>query len=315
MSLVLETQPADAPAAGDWRRRLTLRPVTPVDYDGIIASDREVYPTPDGLTLEVLHTWYAKHPELGMVFADAVTGAIAGSCVVVPLSKHGWEQLTQGHLSEAALGADTLFDADRDDEIGLHVYHIEKTPTYPADLPRFGLVALEALADVLQAIQQRRQQAAGQESKGDPRVQAESKPPDAEGTTGSADVGNAPATPARLRVCGLSGLTVTKAGFALFSLLYGCRERSYVCPEHILRRTCDGRLEVHSLESQEQLRELLATAGRQGAAAGGGEGGENGLLYVMRARMLVVAPDEPSLVWCFLGTDGQWARPGDVRVS
>ncbi len=312
MSSVLDVQ---TQPAGDWRRRLTLRPVTPADYDGILASDREVYPSPNGLTLEALQTWYANYPEFGMVFADAETGAIAGSCVVVPLSKHGWEQLTQGHLSEAALGADTLFDANRDNEIGLHVYHIEKTLAYPADLPRFGLVALEALADVLQAIQQRLQQAARQGSKGDPLVQAASRSPAAEGPTGSADVGSAPATQARLRVCGLSGLAVTRAGFALFSLLYGCRERSYVCPEHILRRTCDGRLEVHSVELQQQLIQLLAAAGRKEAAAGGGEAGRGGLSYVMRARMLVVTPEEPSLVWCFLGAEGQCARAGDVRVS
>ncbi|KAG2489998.1 hypothetical protein HYH03_011626 [Edaphochlamys debaryana] len=117
---------------------------------------------------------------------------------------------------------------------------------YPSELPRFGTVALEAIADALASL-------------GRP-----------------------------VRVCGLSGLTVTKAGVSLFTSLYGCRERSFVCHEHILQDPSTGALEVHEADDPMQLQALL----------------HRGLSYVVRVRMLMVTPDEPSLVWLTLPAAG-----------
>lgn len=237
-------------SATGWRERLVLSHVTPDYYESIIQADRKFYPTPHGLNTQILDRWCSKYPQFGLLFKDPTSKEVLANCIVVPLNKHGWAQLTEGQLSESELDESTLFDGAKDNVIGLHIYHLEKSSTYPADLPSFGLVALEGIADILCGLQKQ------------------------------AGLG-------ALRVCGLSGLTVTKAGIALFSTTYGCRERSYICKEHIMQEGTGGPLQVHVAENQEQLEELLA----------------RGLRYVLRARMMVVTPDEPSLVWCLLGAN------------
>ncbi|KAG2449070.1 hypothetical protein HYH02_005819 [Chlamydomonas schloesseri] len=238
--------------ASQWRSQLSVKAVDASAYPGIIAADKLVYPTSNGLTEAVLSRWFGKHPEFGLIFLDQATGRTVANCIVVALCERGWHLLTEGKVTESELDGDLLFDAARDDTIGLHVYHLEKSSSeYPQDVPRFGMVALDAIAEVLAALRRTRP----------------------------------PGRP--LEVCGFSGLTVTRLGCSLFSNLYGCRERAYVCKEHLLLSE-DGALEVHEAETQEELQRLL-----QPPSGGNGRG----RTYVLRARMLVVTPDEPSLVW------------------
>lgn len=51
---------------------------------------------------------------------------VAGIAVFIPLNSYGWSQLTMGRKTESSLGPEHLYEGNRDTDLYLHCYHIEK---------------------------------------------------------------------------------------------------------------------------------------------------------------------------------------------
>eukprot|EP00004_Rigifila_ramosa_P020466 TRINITY_DN5309_c0_g1_i1.p2 TRINITY_DN5309_c0_g1~~TRINITY_DN5309_c0_g1_i1.p2 ORF type:complete len:201 (-),score=37.12 TRINITY_DN5309_c0_g1_i1:28-630(-) len=87
-------------------------------------------------------------------------------------------------------------------------------------------------------------------------------------------------------VCGVSNLSVSKAGVGLSLLRWDMRESiaSHGQTEHILQRS-DGSLVVKVGLQQDELTRLITA---------------DGLRYVVRCRLLVLLPTDVSLVWVHL---------------
>lgn len=109
------------------QENMKYRPITKEDYSKLLELDKKVYPTNNPVTPNILDNWYAKNPEFGMIFEND-KGKLEGMCITIPLNKKGWKKLTKGKLAEADLNSKTIFDNSKDDEVGLHIYHIEKFP-------------------------------------------------------------------------------------------------------------------------------------------------------------------------------------------
>ncbi|EQC37374.1 hypothetical protein SDRG_05591 [Saprolegnia diclina VS20] len=121
------------------------RPIAVCDFDAILASDKEMYPTDTPLTPEAMAQWYMFHPEFGMIY-DGL-----GCCIVVPVTKATWTAYIRKEIDEAGL-VNGVFDAatDEDGELGLHLYHIEKTPAWTRDYARMATVVLADLGRILE---------------------------------------------------------------------------------------------------------------------------------------------------------------------
>ncbi|ORX90647.1 hypothetical protein K493DRAFT_339871 [Basidiobolus meristosporus CBS 931.73] len=256
---------------------LKRRAIEPSDFEAILASDIDVYPTESPLTLETLQKWYTHHPEFGMVYyhdgfdVDSGSGEnssepiVIGACSVVPLTAKGWLKLSCGEVIESQLEEDMLFNNAQPSgncEIGLHIYHMERYPTWSSfsaqtgNKEKLGTLVLKSIQEILDQL----------------RV-----------------------TNRNLKVIGLSGLCVSTAGINLFSNYYNCREREdYICREYILRapsnpqlaeigpRQCNSKsLVVVETSNQETLTRLL----------------EHGYQFITRCKMLVLKPEDCSVVW------------------
>lgn len=85
-----------------------------------------------------------------------------------------------------------------------------------------------------------------------------------------------------LKIIGFSGLCVTSEGIGLFYNKFNCRERDFINSEHMLSK--DGKLEIFDTDSKEELNKKL----------------NEGYDYLNRCKMLVLYPNEPSLIWNYL---------------
>ncbi|KAH6851057.1 hypothetical protein B0I37DRAFT_127734 [Chaetomium sp. MPI-CAGE-AT-0009] len=110
----------------------------------VYASDQDMYPV--ALPYSRLRAWVDACPELSVCFnreaggddggAVAVDG-VAGVVIVLPLRKPCWEDLLSGRLKEPDIEPGSAFPrsgfgdcdgrgGDEEEEVGLHVYHIER---------------------------------------------------------------------------------------------------------------------------------------------------------------------------------------------
>ena len=85
-----------------------------------------------------------------------------------------------------------------------------------------------------------------------------------------------------LRVIGFSGLCATVEGAGLFYNKLNCRERKFVSSEYILNK--NGKLKLYNLSSSYGLKKKI----------------DEGYEVITRCKMLVVYPDEPSVVWSII---------------
>jgi len=86
----------------------------------------------------------------------------------------------------------------------------------------------------------------------------------------------------KLKIIGFSALAVTSCGIGLFYNKFNCRERKFINDEHILR--INNKLETFKTNSQKELEDKL----------------NQGYEYLNRCKMLVLYPNEPSVVWNYL---------------
>jgi hypothetical protein len=86
----------------------------------------------------------------------------------------------------------------------------------------------------------------------------------------------------KLKIIGFSGLAVTSQGITLLYNKLNCREREFINTEHIL--TKQGKIEIFEANSMNKLQQKL----------------KQGYEYKNRCKMLVLYPNEPSIVWNYL---------------
>jgi hypothetical protein len=119
------------------------RPITIEDYDLILSLDRKVYPTPFPVNREIISSWYINNPEFGTVFEE--DGKYLGVCIAIPLNEKGWKLLIDGKLKESEMTSGYIFNNERDNTLGIHIYHMEKL----GNTKHFYLHALAALRDTV----------------------------------------------------------------------------------------------------------------------------------------------------------------------
>jgi len=175
---------------------MQLREIKKEDYQLILDVDKQIYPTNSPVTPDIIAKWYNNNPEFGLVYEE--DGKIVGLSVVIPLNAEGWNQLVEGKISESDLDSKTIFDASRDHELGIHMYHIEKFEHNAlAPIREFYKTVIRDLAVVVNGLKKKHK---------------------------------------KLKVIGFSGLAVTKEGIILCEDKFGCKEGSYVSDEHILKK-------------------------------------------------------------------------------
>ena len=116
-------EPMIVPNKKQWSQ-VNLRPINKNDYKRILGFDNRVYPTTDPVTPSTMGSWYTNNPEFGMVYE--LGGKTVGVCEFIPLKRSSWEKVINGKLSESDLGSKDIFDIQKEDEIALHNYHVEK---------------------------------------------------------------------------------------------------------------------------------------------------------------------------------------------
>mmetsp|Transcript_51985 Transcript_51985/g.105906 ORF Transcript_51985/g.105906 Transcript_51985/m.105906 type:complete len:237 (-) Transcript_51985:19-729(-) len=116
----------------------------------LLRADAELYPCGSPCTVETVRSWYQNpgNEEFAQVFER--NGTMVGMCVVIPLSRKGWEELISGVRSEAEIDGTCSFSADRDKEVGLHLYHLEKNDPSIKDF--FRAHCLPALSAVVKKL-------------------------------------------------------------------------------------------------------------------------------------------------------------------
>lgn len=226
-----------APAEGIDLSRLKRDFLQEHEYDWLLQKDFEIYPAQNHVTEEVLREWYVHNPEFRTVFRYGAD--IAGVNVTIPLSRIGWRGLVNGDLVEAQCRAGYIFDPEKDNEIGLHIYHIRKN----MNISSFYKLALSSLGQIILSL----------------RVHNPS-----------------------LKVIGFSALCVTEMGIRLFFNKLNCRESAFLTDEHIVKK--NGQLAIINAGNYAVLKNKLS----------------EGYTYVHRCKMLLVYPNDASIVWSYI---------------
>lgn len=224
---------------------MQLREIKKEDYQLILDLDKQIYPTETPVTLENIAKWYRNNPEFGLVYEE--DGKVVGISIIIPLNAEGWKQIEEGKVFESELTDKMIFDASKDGELGIHMYHIEKFERNAlAPIREFYKTVIRDLAVVVNELKKKHK---------------------------------------KLKVIGFSGLAVTKEGIILCEDKLGCKERAYVCDEHILKK---GNSKFVIKADKAHLKEILEPKIKDGYS------------YLNRCKMLISYPGEKSLIWEYL---------------
>ncbi|KAI9765551.1 MAG: hypothetical protein M1839_005417 [Geoglossum umbratile] len=97
----------------------------------IYFSDQSMYPAP--LTYDRLQSWVKVCPELALSYVaptkdkDATEPPIViGAAIVLPVQGKYWRDLVVGKIKEIEIDAATMLTIQTGEEVGLHIFHIEK---------------------------------------------------------------------------------------------------------------------------------------------------------------------------------------------
>ncbi|KAK4186059.1 hypothetical protein QBC35DRAFT_388165 [Podospora australis] len=158
-----------AASTADETGIITTTPITDEVLRAVYASDQEMYPV--GLTYSRLRQWVAACPDLSICFQSTkIKQGLLGVVIVLPLLRSYWEDLLTGKLKEPDIdpekmfprpassstpvrtpgmaargGGKTLHVMPQKQEVGLHVYHIERLAVEPPTpkQKRFSDIAME----------------------------------------------------------------------------------------------------------------------------------------------------------------------------
>lgn len=132
---------------------IRVRAIRSDEYDYVLGLDGELFPIADPPTPAALRIWYSRNPEFGMMMDDTDSGQIVGVNIIIPLNEQGFLGMMSGEVSEASVCSEHIYNAERDDTLALHCYHIEKM----GRVSGFVHYALRELCRiVIEAKQQRR---------------------------------------------------------------------------------------------------------------------------------------------------------------
>lgn len=216
-----------------------LRPYKQSDYKQILEQDKRVYPTTKPVSQNVINSWYVRNPEFGMMYE--IGGKVVGTCAIVPLNRQSWESLLKGKIGESDLSRKTVFNNQKDREIALHFYHIEKLFLTEKFYSRIFL-------DLNTIIENLRK------------------------------------TNPKLKVIGSSSLCTSSPGLDLFQDRFNYQERGFISTEHILSKGKKLYVFDAKEDGQKKLQEKL----------------NSGYAYHHRCKMLILYPNDFSLVWSYL---------------
>ena len=224
---------------------MELREIRKEDYQLILDLDKQIYPTDSPVTLENIAKWYQNNPEFGLVYEE--DGKIVGISIIIPLNAEGWKQIEEGKVFESELTDNMIFNPSKDHELGIHMYHIEKFEHNAlAPIREFYKTVIRDLAVVVNELKKKHK---------------------------------------KLKVIGFSGLAVTKEGIILCEDKLGCKERAYVCDEHVLKK---GGKKYIIKADKVHLKDIIEPKIKDGFS------------YLNRCKMLISYPGEKSLIWEYL---------------
>ncbi|KAK4204768.1 hypothetical protein QBC40DRAFT_329202 [Triangularia verruculosa] len=154
---------SNSPTTSGMETPPTPHPISDEVLRAVYASDQEMYPA--GLSYDRLCSWVAACPEMSICWSSPKTGVL-GVVIVLPMLREYWEDLLVGKLKEPGVDADVMFPHDNkrnqqqtesvvpgarqigngrapngrisvvqereeQQEVGLHVYHIERLAAEP----------------------------------------------------------------------------------------------------------------------------------------------------------------------------------------
>lgn len=134
----------------------------------IYDSDQAIYPAPE-LTYSRLRSWVDAYPELCLSLRsgpsawgantlsdDTTNTTVHASIIVLPLQQPFWDMLRRADISEHDVDSESMFPPLEDSgvhareekfEVGLHVFHIERSPSFATVWKgaKFTVLALEEI--------------------------------------------------------------------------------------------------------------------------------------------------------------------------
>src|SRR5436190_17914297 len=99
----------------------------------IYSSDQSMYPAP--LTYDRLQSWVTTCPELALSYGapiknTAESPTVVGAAIVLPVRGKYWRDLIVGKVKETEIDAATMLSNQAGEEVGMHIFHIEKFDTW-----------------------------------------------------------------------------------------------------------------------------------------------------------------------------------------
>jgi hypothetical protein len=99
----------------------------------IYSSDQSMYPAP--LTYDRLQSWVKTCPELALSYCPPTKDTtkpptVVGAAIVIPVRGKYWRDLVVGKLKEIEIDAATMISTQAGEEVGMHIFHIEKFDTW-----------------------------------------------------------------------------------------------------------------------------------------------------------------------------------------
>lgn len=225
-----------------------FRPIKKEDYKILLELDKKVYPTKSPATVKTIEKWYSKNPEFGLIYEK--DNKIAGICAAIPLNSKGFEKITLGKSMKEDSNEDFIFDEGDLDEKTIFdnsrdteiAIHIYHIEKLDSSIKEFYKRSLEKLSHILKKLKKRNK---------------------------------------NLKVTGFSGLCSSVEGINLFYNKLGCRERKYICPEHIIEK--NGQKIIAKDNSLEDIKKRF-----------------KGYDHINRVKMLITYPSENSIIWKYL---------------
>lgn len=127
-----------------------VRPIKKEDYSLVLELDKKVYPTDSPVTKRNITNWYLNNPEFGLIYEE--DGSTVGLCIAIPLNANGWKRLTEGTLAESDLDERVIFDNSKDEELDIHIYHIER---FDGSMKCFYKTVLRDLSNLIENLKER----------------------------------------------------------------------------------------------------------------------------------------------------------------
>ncbi|KAK4150619.1 hypothetical protein C8A00DRAFT_17896 [Chaetomidium leptoderma] len=152
------------PPPPPWGQLTQTTPILDAVLRAVYASDQAMYPV--ALSYPRLRAWVDACPELSISFRisgrrpavgpppplpageDDCAAVAAGVVMVLPLRRSHWEDLLAGRLKEPEIEPGRMFPGEREvEEVGLHVYHIERFEAQTGSESTGGGIAKKGFAE------------------------------------------------------------------------------------------------------------------------------------------------------------------------